>query len=402
MFIINRKEKQQKPSGSGFAEAIMTLSNANEQKKKNESINKFGKELGIENFADLDPSIQKEITGQKLAGQNKSHRTPEELEQEKENLGSIRNSFGDKFAGLYKAASEGGKTELLKTGMDAKSRGHDINEMLSNVPVDKGLEKTQVPDELPQMKNGELPSDFKWPKFDQKPQDYSPKEWADNKKNWRKENIEIFEENNRKLNAINEDILGTKKLEQLSPKLPEGFERAIINPETGEPYGLAQLAGLASPEVQEWVKTVSRFQNRAKESYGSRVTNFDLVTYMKQFPGLLNTRKGRDRIIDMMKINYDMDKLYNTALKKVYNKYKLDGISQEDADEMATKMIKKETEDLEMKYLGLNAMNERNLIKEANEKGLSGKMIDVIGPKGEEFEIDQAELKDLPEGFRPK
>jgi hypothetical protein len=252
---------------------------------------------------------------------------------------------------------------------------------------------------IPQISKGEIPKDFKFKDYSKRPYGYTPKDWAEERSTWRKENFPIFEKNRDRVSSTDDDMLATKKLVQLnkSKKLPEGMSRFLINPETGDFYGLAQIAGQASPEVQQWSKLIARFQNRAKDTFGSRVTNFDLQSYMKQFPGLLNTEEGRTRILDMMKINYELDSLYDKALQKIYDHYGLSGIPPEEADNLSRSLIQEKTEKLKDKYLKLDEENQSSEIS-----NLSGKIIEVIGPDGQEYEIDQSEVDKLPQGFRLK
>lgn len=382
-------------AGLEFGSQIMQQKKAEEQlQQENEQ---FEKLTGMDISGIRDPKIRQEAFSQVMQGRREQQKFSGEKHLSDRNYNDIKDTFGEKFANVWRASEPGAQTELVRDAIDTINRGGDIQNYLQEIDAPKKESTLEtIPEKLPQMKNGKISSDFKWPNFTKRPAGYTPKEWTDTRKDWRKENVPIFEQNNAKLDATNADILATKKLRTLSDKLPEGIERIIINPETGDLYGAAQLAGLASPEVQEWVKTISRFQNRAKDTFGSRVTNFDLMSYMKQFPGLLNTKEGRNRIIRMMDINYDLDKLYSTALQKVYQHYGLNNIPQEEADKMARGMIEEETDRLKTEYLGHDAQNQQAESK----KGLSGKMIDVIGPDGQFYEIDQSELDQLPEGFR--
>lgn len=349
-----------------------------------------------------DPKIRQKIAEMVYQSRNKATELRGESEQEQNNYDQVKNTFGKQFADVWKAAPVGGKTELLKVGIDAKLRGHNIEDLLKGVQS-SGSPSNELPNEKPpQMKNGDIPKDYQWPDYSKRPPDYTPKEWNNERETWRKENDPIFQSNKTKLKNNINDSRDIKRLSQLnkSKKLPEGMARTIIDPETGDIRPLAQLIGLATPETQEWVKIASRFQNRAKDAFGSRVTNFDLMSYMKQFPGLLNTPEGRDRILEMMTINNELDQLYEKSLNKIYNKYGLSGISQENADRMAQEFIKDDTERLENKYLNIDEQNQMQ--GEEGPVKLSGKMVDVIGPDGEEYEVDQSEVGLLPEGYKIK
>lgn len=272
---------------------------------------------------------------------------------------TIEKTFGKKFADLWQSAPQGGKTELVRVGLDALLRGENLQELLSGLPEETTNQdetsyvKDDIPNEMPQMQDGNLPSNFKYPDFNKRPSGFTPKEWRDERKTWRQENVPIFSENKRKLSNTRRDMLSTESLKKIdkSGKLPEGLASIIIDRETGDIKTLASLAGIASPEAQQWVKELARFQNRAKDAFGSRVTNFDLQSYMRQFPNLLNTKEGRERILKMMDINYKLDELHQNAIDKVYKKYGLGNIPQEAADEMAQKMIVDDVNRLEKEYL---------------------------------------------------
>jgi hypothetical protein len=329
--------------------------------------------------------------------------SPEEQQLQNISTETVTNAFGQKFGDLWNAATVQGKSELLKFGLDAVQRNQNVDDLLKGINPPNARKDSNTPEaieEMPQMNGDELPKGFDWPDFSKPPSGYTIKDWNAEKSGWRKENSPIFLENKTKLNNTKKDLLATKKLTSINEKkiLPEGFDRILIDPETGDFRPLAKVAGFQSPEAEEWSKEIARFQNRAKDAFGSRVTNFDLQSYMKQFPNLLNSPEGRRRILEMMQTNYRLDQIYHNALDKVYKKYKLNGISQEDADELAQRLIENEADDLRQKYLNLDEENQFESSNETPE--LSGKMIEVIGPDGQTYEIDENEMDLLPEGFR--
>jgi hypothetical protein len=365
------------------------------KKQERQEENEAAKRLGIDITGLSDQKMRQDTLATGLKGKFDREKSFNDEFLEKKSYDKIKGTFGEKFADIWKAAPTGGKTELLKHGIDAISRGDNLEELLNGVDVPE--KQSEEPIKVPQLKNGKVPSEFEWPDYSKRPTGYNAKDWADERKTWRKENSPVFLENKTKLQNSKRDALSIKKIDKLnkSKKVAEGFERSLINPSTGEPYGVAQIVGAMSPETQEWIKEIARFQNRAKDAFGSRVTNFDLVSYMKQFPGLMNTPEGRDRIIKMMTVNNELDQLYENALQNIYQKYGLSGIPQEEADKLAQKMIEDESSRLYDEYLSLD---EKNQNETSNQ--LSGKMIDVIGPDGEHYEVDQSELDQLPEGFR--
>lgn len=100
-----------------------------------------------------------------------------------------------------------------------------------------------------------------------------------------------------------------------SKKLPTGFGRFNVDDE-----GNLRLPFLASPEAQRFVKTISEFAAGAKDTYGSRVTNFDLAQYLRQFPSLLNSQDGMKQVLSQLRIVNDINSVYHKNLKDVYEK----------------------------------------------------------------------------------
>lgn len=367
---------------------------AQEEQRNVQGEQSFKKEMAREQQA---ADLQRGLAVEQLKQGAAQQKAQAEDFVDEESTKQIEKAFGPQFAKIWKNAPMGGKTELIKQGLDAKLRGIDINAMLK----DSGFESTEQPQnevtqakKPPQMKDGKIPDDYQWPDFTKAPEGYTPKDWREERKSWRSENSPVFLENKTRLSNDKKDALSIKRLKAINSKLPSGLARIIINPSTGEPYGLAQLTGKVPPAVQEFEKIRAQFQNRAKDAFGSRVTNFDLVSYMKQFPTLLNTEEGRSRIIDMIRINNDLDSLYNDALDKVYKKYSLNGIPMEKADELAKSLIEDKTEELNNEYMQID---DRNHMEE--DTSPSGRMVDVMGPDGQMYEVDEREAEQLPQGF---
>lgn len=79
-----------------------------------------------------------------------------------------------------------------------------------------------------------------------------------------------------------------------------------------------QLIGKASPwispESQEFVKLITDMTSGIKDSYGARVTNFDLETYLKKLPSLLNSPEGKKRIVHDLKTINKINQLHNQGI----------------------------------------------------------------------------------------
>ena len=345
---------------SGLAQGGEYLINALRGKQERKQIGDLiGQDIGnIRN-----PDMQRQLLGSHLAKEEQAAKLKGEYDVENKNYDEIKKAYGEKFANVWRAMGQGERTALVQNLLKAQDRGLDIDEFLGSGAGFEG----QPPEGMESARESSMEG---MPDFTKKPKGRSWAEWTKEMGEWGKKNTETLSEARTRLKGIKRDILGTKKLQKLegSKKLPEGFERLIINPSTGDPYKTAQLTGLASPEAQEWVKEIARFGNRAKDAYGSRVTNFDLMQYMKQFPSLLNTSEGRQRILRMMEINYDLDSLYDTAVQQIIDDMGEDKIPPAQVDKIARRLIKNKEQQLFDEYLNLESENDDSFLNEGISK----------------------------------
>ncbi len=98
-------------------------------------------------------------------------------------------------------------------------------------------------------------------------------------------------------------------------KFPSPFTAALFTRE-GQINDIAYSQ--LTPEAQEALKLITDFTSGIKDSFGARVTNFDLQTYLKKLPGLLNSPEGKTRVVrDLKEIN-DINQLYNSGIQKIF------------------------------------------------------------------------------------
>lgn len=242
--------------------------------------------------------------------------------EDKQNYEIVKNNFGKDIADLWSVSDQGARTELVKKALEYKQRGMDISELFQKeMPVEEAQAK---------FPKDEYSFDFSG---------LTPKEKLDQKNLLRKDNLPIFQEAQKQMRNSEIEQFRLNQLKSLSDVMPEGIGEKLfsgINPLlTGEII----IPEFASPEAQAYSKIINDFTTAAKDSYGARVTNFDLQQFMKRLPMLSNTREGRDLIFDYMKKVKEIDTRRNKALIDVYNKYKLNGISQEDAERAVDDML---------------------------------------------------------------
>lgn len=246
-------------------------------------------------------------------------------------------------AELWAQLTTGGQTEMAKMLVDQISRNQfkapdqqvDFNQ---TAQISEGPEGIQVVEE----------EEFKFPKVDVF-EDRTPKERISLKS-------ELLKSNNAKVADSSESLRKKEglanrynQLEQLneSGRLPEGMENLNINWTTGD----IRFPKLANAETQAYVKAINDFTTQAKDTFGARVTNFELGAFMKRLPTLANSTEGRRIILDQMRYAGEADKLYDKALLDVYDNYGTQNIDFSKADKIARDKIKGETEVIRTKAL---------------------------------------------------
>ena len=356
--------------GGGISQGF---SQAMQAKEKQQLVaQEFSNKLGM---------LQKEYDlKSKLAGEERDAKSKigaQDADIEKENFDKIKTAFGEKFANIWQASPAGARTELTKHALDAKSRG-----------IDKVLSGQQSP--MPEQNSDE---------YKLNTERMNEKNIIDYKTALRKENLPIWKESVDKKKGYKElgrDIRVLRNLDKRGNR-PEGLEKLIINPETGAPYDLATAVKDMHPDVQQWVKTIARQATQAQTAFPGRVTNFDLQSYMRQFPSLFNTHEGREVILNQMELVNEANELFEDALVKVYQKHKLNGITPEDALELTENKLKDKLEVINKKIEDLSSKGVSLALKEAEE---GSNVMDVYDASGQKVgTIDMKDVGSLPEGY---
>jgi hypothetical protein len=129
----------------------------------------------------------------------------------------------------------------------------------------------------------------------------------------------------------------------------------VVNPTEDHMYRWAartlkvNLKDLRGADTEEFEKIVAGFIKNAKNWFGSRVTNYDLESFLKTLPGLTNTHEGKMRLIGSMKaaalaqqIRYDafrdLMRLNNDHLPP-YAKMKVDEMTNDAIEALSKQFI---------------------------------------------------------------
>lgn len=119
----------------------------------------------------------------------------------------------------------------------------------------------------------------------------------------------------RKTNLENARYNRMEELFSDPSKFPSSLMAAVFSKE-GQINDLAYSQ--LSPEAQEFVKLIVDSTSGIKDTYGSRVTNFDLQTYLKKLPSLLMSQEGRNRVLRDLKTINNINQLYNKGIQEIF------------------------------------------------------------------------------------
>lgn len=126
-------------------------------------------------------------------------------------------------------------------------------------------------------------------------------------------------EREQRLNHYEQEAARFERLQELfSPELESKFPSSIsvgLLTKDGELRPTAAAA--LSPEAQEAVKLVADNLSGAKDTFGARVTNFDLQAYMKRLPTLLNSAEGRRRVLRDLRLMNKLNTMHDQGVLEI-------------------------------------------------------------------------------------
>lgn len=167
-------------------------------------------------------------------------------------------------------------------------------------------------------------------------------------------------ERETKLNHFEQEDARFERLQNLFvPELEDKFPSSLtVGLFTKDGELRPSVASQLSPEAQEAVKLIADNLTGAKDTFGARVTNFDLQSYMKRLPTLLNTAEGRRRVLRDLRL---MNKLNRNHEKGVLDIVDREGgpqkISISKAERLYRKEHAKEIEDIKKEFVNPERKN---------------------------------------------
>lgn len=156
---------------------------------------------------------------------------------------------------------------------------------------------------------------------------YQSQKEADRKDKTKKE-TEYFKLNEPKLMELGQKQFGLELDEARYDRLAELFQNEDQFP-PGLMVGLFSKDGeirptafaALSPDAQEAAKLLVDLTSNIKDTYGSRVTNFDLQTYMRKLPTLLNSPEGRQRVLRDLQMMNKVTQMHNKGIMDIFEEH---------------------------------------------------------------------------------
>lgn len=266
------------------------------------------------------------ISGEKVTPRQLGKLSPEnqlkvlELQKKREAGKSVFDSllkagYPEETAKIWQNQMEnapiGGQSDVIK----------NVNDLIRRSKAGKGLGQQQEtmaevkPNiDIPGTNLGALELDF--PELPE-PIGMTPSDIVKQNEYREKTNIPLYTEAVDRLNALDDEYREVKHLQDLNEipgALPTGAEKWNVNWDTGD----LRVKALATPEAQDYVKTIARMARRAKDFFPGRVTNFDLDQFKQGFPTLANSPEGRRVIAEQLalgnRIAYLKDETFKAAM----------------------------------------------------------------------------------------
>lgn len=216
----------------------------------------------------------------------------------------------DLWESQFLSSPTGGQTDVIK----------QVNDLLRRSPKGKGFQPPQKDVsseiEIPGIQNAKLNLDL--PELPE-PLNLTPSDMVKQQEAREKVLSPLYAETIDTLNALDEDFRDLTHMQDLNESggLPTGIGKWNVNWNTGD----LRVPALATPEAQDYVKTVARMLGHAKDFFPGRVTNFDLESFRRRFPTLANSPEGRRLIAKELELANRIAYLREETMKSAIEHY---------------------------------------------------------------------------------
>ncbi len=335
-----------KPEPTGVPEFFSKLSESYKEKQDQDTIgNLISEYQGNREKANAWEDLQLGLEKSNI-GPTKRLQTQQRLDQIKKNIIEQDKALNSRYAKGMKSQEdrEVEKQRLINDGYPEEEADIYVD---SPPSVKQSLERNhrmekarQLRKSPSQVKSEEIPqqqvntysleqqapiqqTEEQWPEL-QPPEGMVPAEkikWQNNNEKENTKELKKLEDKNKSYRN-NKLLISSLTKGNESGKLPSGLSKGlVIDPSTGEIRPTAQLLGAINPETELYIKNLNQFVKGAKDFFGTRVTNFDLQSFMQQLPRLSNSEQGRRLILKQMELVNDLESIHTNELDKAIKHY---------------------------------------------------------------------------------
>jgi len=324
------------------------------------------------------------VSGEKVSPKQLSKLTPEnqlkvfELQKRRESGRSVYDSllkagYPEETAKIWQNQMEnaptGGQSDVIR----------NVNDLIKRSKSGKGITGEQETKEqvkpnidIPGTNLGALELDF--PELPE-PIGMTPSDIVKQNEYREKTNIPLYTESVDRLNALDDEYREVKHLQDLNEvpgALPTGVSKWNVDWDTGD----LRVKALATPEAQDYVKTIARMARRAKDFFPGRVTNFDLDQFKQGFPTLANSPDGRRLIAQQLALGNRIAYLKDETFKAAMDHYG-SGADPVLIKKYATENYKRLKSQLEDQLKSVNTQS-RSMVKEETDKEERPSLEDIV------------------------
>lgn len=133
-----------------------------------------------------------------------------------------------------------------------------------------------------------------------------------------KREIDLEKEYSKKLDtAIEDQKNSSQRLKTLDKMLNLNESDKLSHPLTVSLFRKLDLEWALSPESQEYAALEKDFLHDLKSIFGSRITEREMITFLRSIPSLANNKEGRARIAHNLKDIYKAKSIYSHSLQEV-------------------------------------------------------------------------------------
>jgi len=243
----------------------------------------------------------------------------------------------DAYAEAYKNTKTVQERSLITKGVQRR-----IQELNAAKPADTNFDETggnidyiEAVGALPAIGREKLQS-FDWPDVPTYSNE-SEVSQRERKKDYRNSNTKTWTEVQDRIDRQQRKADRIERQMDLVDDLSSQATRMVAFDADG---GIKPIWGLGANKAdQEMVKFISEWMEGVKDDVGARVTNIDLLSYMRKFPGIWNSKEAIRDLFEYIDLNEKKKALLDIGLDHVYQKYGTESISAPKARSIANKLV---------------------------------------------------------------